>query len=177
MPRPSNLSAPGAIARRIALLALGMLALLMLWIVLAVREALIYLVVALAPMAWATSVWPAVALVRRRTVELLAALVFSKLAIAMALSVGLGALGGIGNRPLLLRGRVQLEPRPAGRAADDVEKPRPHAAIPCSPAQAGIPFGAAAAMAACHSSKTRSATPSQPWRSAQARRAGSMSWA
>ncbi len=78
------------------LLLLGMLALLMLWVVLAVREALIYLVVALAPMAWATSVWPAVALVRRRTIELLAALVFSKLAIAMALSVGLGALGGLG---------------------------------------------------------------------------------
>ena len=69
---------------------------LMLWIVLFVREALIYLVVALAPMAWATSVWPAIASVRRRVVELLAALVFSKLAIAMALAVGLGALGGIG---------------------------------------------------------------------------------
>ena len=39
---------------------------LMLWIVLFVREALIYLVVALAPMAWATSVWPAIASVRRR---------------------------------------------------------------------------------------------------------------
>jgi hypothetical protein len=78
------------------LLLLGMLALLMLWVVLAVREALIYLVVALAPMAWATSVWPAVAQVRRRVIELLAALVFSKLAIAMALAVGLGALGGLG---------------------------------------------------------------------------------
>ncbi|MGE3326662.1 MAG: hypothetical protein AB7N61_14785 [Acidimicrobiia bacterium] len=78
------------------LLLLGTLALLMLWIVLVVRESLIYLVVALAPIAWATSVWPAVALVRRRTLELLAGLVFSKLAIAMALAVGLGALGGIG---------------------------------------------------------------------------------
>jgi hypothetical protein len=78
------------------LLLVGMLALLMLWIVLFVREALIYLVVALAPLAWATSVWPAIASVRRRVVELLAALVFSKLAIAMALAVGLGALGGLG---------------------------------------------------------------------------------
>lgn len=78
------------------LLLIGMLALLMLWIVLFVREALIYLVVALAPMAWATSVWPSIALVRRRTLELLAGLVFSKLAIAMALAVGLGALGGLG---------------------------------------------------------------------------------
>lgn len=78
------------------LLLIGTLALLMLWLVLFVREALIYLVVALAPLAWATSVWPAIATVRRRTIELLAALVFSKLAIAMALSVGLGALGGLG---------------------------------------------------------------------------------
>jgi type IV secretion system protein TrbL len=78
------------------LLLLGMLAMLMLWIVLFVREALIYLVVALAPLAWATSVWPAIASVRRRVVELLAALVFCKLAIAMALAVGLGALGGLG---------------------------------------------------------------------------------
>lgn len=78
------------------LLLIGMLAALMLWVVLFIREALIYLVVALAPMAWATSVWPAIASVRRRTIELLAALVFSKLAIAMALAVGLGALGGVG---------------------------------------------------------------------------------
>lgn len=78
------------------LLLIGMLAMLMLWIVLFVREALIYLVVALAPLAWATSVWPAIAGMRRRVLELLAGLVFSKLAIAMALSVGLGALGGIG---------------------------------------------------------------------------------
>lgn len=78
------------------LLLIGMLAMLMLWVVLFVREALIYLVVALAPLAWATSVWPAIASIRRRVLELLAGLVFSKLAIAMALSVGLGALGGIG---------------------------------------------------------------------------------
>lgn len=86
---------PGSFLTSLLLL-IGMLAMLMLWIVLFVREALIYLVVALAPMAWATSVWPAIASVRRRVVELLAALVFSKLAIAMALAVGLGALGGIG---------------------------------------------------------------------------------
>lgn len=78
------------------LLFIGMLAMLMLWIVLFVREAMIYLVVALAPLAWATSVWPAIASVRRRVIELLAALVFSKLAIAMALAVGLGALGSLG---------------------------------------------------------------------------------
>jgi hypothetical protein len=78
------------------LLLIGMLGMLLLWMVLFVREALIYLVVAMAPIAWATSVWPAIASVRKRVLELLAALVFSKLAIAMALAVGLGALGGIG---------------------------------------------------------------------------------
>ena len=78
------------------MLLIGMLAVLLLWFVLFVREALVYLVVALAPLAWATSVWPAIAQVRKRTLEMLAALVFSKLAIALALAVGLGALGGIG---------------------------------------------------------------------------------
>jgi len=77
-------------------LLVGMLGMLMLWIVLFVREALIYLVVALAPLAWAASVWPALASVKRRTLELLAGLIVSKIAIAMALAVGLGALGGIG---------------------------------------------------------------------------------
>jgi hypothetical protein len=78
------------------LLTVGSLALLMLWVVLGVRDALIYLVVALAPLAWATSVWPAIAPVRRRVLELLAGLVFSKLVIALALAVGLGAIGGVG---------------------------------------------------------------------------------
>ncbi|MDP9332018.1 MAG: hypothetical protein M3Q30_01715 [Actinomycetota bacterium] len=77
-------------------LGVGMIALLMLWIVLIVRESLIYVVVALSPLAWATSVWPAIAGVRRRCLELLAGLIVSKLAIAIALSVGIGALGGIG---------------------------------------------------------------------------------
>lgn len=90
----SNLM-PGSFLSPLLLL-IGMLGMLMLWIVLFVREALIYLVVAMAPMAWATSVWPAIASVRRRVLELLAALILSKLAIAMALAVGLGALGGIG---------------------------------------------------------------------------------
>ena len=61
---PAKLT-PGSFLTPLLLL-IGMLAMLMLWIVLFVREALIYLVVALAPMAWATSVWPAIASVRRR---------------------------------------------------------------------------------------------------------------
>ena len=78
------------------LLLVGMVALLLLWVVLVIRESLIYLVVALAPLAWATSVWPALRGTIRKLLELLGALVFSKIAIALALAVGIGALGGVG---------------------------------------------------------------------------------
>jgi hypothetical protein len=87
---------PGQTFLSALVLLLGMLALLLLWVVLVVREALIYIVVALCPLAWATSVWPAIAGARRRCLELLAALVVSKMAIGLALAVGVGALGGIG---------------------------------------------------------------------------------
>ena len=78
------------------LLLVGTVALLLLWLVLVIRESLIYLVVALAPLAWATSVWPALRGTIRKLLELLGALVFSKIAIALALAVGIGALGGVG---------------------------------------------------------------------------------
>lgn len=77
-------------------LLLGMLALVFLWVVLLVRASLIYVVVALSPLAWAAAVWPALAVVRRRCLELLAGLIVSKVAIALALMVGIGALGGVG---------------------------------------------------------------------------------
>jgi hypothetical protein len=87
---------PGQTFLSALVLLFGMIALLLLWVVLVVREALIYIVVALCPLAWATVVWPAIAGARRRCLELLAALVFSKIAIGLALAVGIGALGGIG---------------------------------------------------------------------------------
>lgn len=90
------MSLPGQTFLAPLVLLVGMLALLLLWVVLVVREALIYIVVALCPLAWATSVWPVIAGARRRCLELLAALVVSKIAIALALAVGIGALGGIG---------------------------------------------------------------------------------
>ena len=77
-------------------LGFGMIGMLMLWVTLLVREALIYLTVALCPLAWACSVWPALAPVRKRALELVAGLIVSKVAIALALAVGLGALGGVG---------------------------------------------------------------------------------
>ena len=77
-------------------LTFGMIGMLLLWVTLLIRESLVYLVVALCPIAFAVAVWPALAAVRKRILELLFGLIFSKIAIALALAVGLGALGGIG---------------------------------------------------------------------------------
>ena len=66
----------------------------LLWVELMVRSALIYLLVAVSPLAFAAMVWPAARGVLRRTVQLLAAVVLSKLAVAIALAVGVAALGG-----------------------------------------------------------------------------------
>jgi hypothetical protein len=74
-----------------------MVALLFLWFVLMLRDALIYLVVVLAiAFALPGMVWPALRGMARHTVELLAALILAKPVIALALSVGVGALGGVG---------------------------------------------------------------------------------
>jgi hypothetical protein len=54
---------------------------------LVVRSALIYVVVALSPLVFAAQVWPTLAGAARRVLELLAALILSKLAIAVALAV------------------------------------------------------------------------------------------
>jgi hypothetical protein len=66
----------------------------LLWVELMVRSALVYLLVAVSPLAFAAMVWPAARGVLRRTVQLLVAVVLSKLAIAVALAVGVAALGG-----------------------------------------------------------------------------------
>ena len=70
----------------------GALAGLVVVIELTIRSALIYLVVALAPLAFAAQMWPALRGVARRTVELLAAIIVSKLVIAVALSVAVAGL-------------------------------------------------------------------------------------
>ncbi len=63
---------------------------------LAIREALIYIVVALAPLALATLLWPAMKGISRKLLELLCALILSKLVIAIALGVASAAAVGIG---------------------------------------------------------------------------------
>jgi len=64
----------------------------LLWIELLIRASLIYLLLALAPLAYAAFVWPAARSMLRRLSELVVALVFSKLVIAIALAVAASAL-------------------------------------------------------------------------------------
>ena len=79
--------------------AIGVLAALAVWVELLVRSALVYVLVALSPLAFAASVWPAARSAARRLLELLLAVIASKLVIAIALAVGAAALGP-GTRPL-----------------------------------------------------------------------------
>lgn len=64
---------------------------------LVVRSALIYIVVALAPLVFATRLWPATKGASRKLLELLVALILSKLVIAIALSVAAAAAVGAGS--------------------------------------------------------------------------------
>jgi hypothetical protein len=90
-------SVPGGTFLAPLVLLVLMLALLFLWFVLMLRDALIYLVVVLAiAFSIPGMVWPALRGMARHTVELLAALILAKPVIALALSVGVGALGGVG---------------------------------------------------------------------------------
>jgi hypothetical protein len=73
---------------------LAIVAALLLWIELMVRSALVYLLVAISPLAFAAMVWPAARGVLRRTSHLLLAVIASKFVIAVALAVGVAALGG-----------------------------------------------------------------------------------
>jgi len=61
---------------------------------LAIRAALIYIVVALAPLMFAAQLWPALKGAGRKVLELLCALILSKLVIAIALSVAAAAAVG-----------------------------------------------------------------------------------
>lgn len=69
---------------------------LFLWIELIVRSALIYLLVAITPLAFAAALWPAARGVLRKTFELLVAAIASKLVICIAVSIGTAALSGAG---------------------------------------------------------------------------------
>lgn len=76
---------------------LAVVASLALWAELLVRSALIYLLVALSPLAFAATLWPAARGLCRRLVELLLAVVVSKFVICVAVAVGVASLAGAGN--------------------------------------------------------------------------------
>lgn len=80
---------------------------------LVIRSALIYIVVALAPLVFATRLWPATQGAARKLLELLCALIVSKLVIAVALSVAAAAAVGAGSG-----GEVTSLPEPEVFAED-----------------------------------------------------------
>lgn len=64
---------------------------------LVVRAALIYIVVALAPLVFAAQLWPSLRGIGRKLLELIVALIVSKLVIAVALAVAAAAMVGTGS--------------------------------------------------------------------------------
>jgi hypothetical protein len=80
---------------------------------LAIRAALIYIVVALSPLVFAARLWPATRGATRKLLELLAALIVSKLVIAIALAIAAAAAVGAGGG-----GEVSALPAPEVFAED-----------------------------------------------------------
>jgi hypothetical protein len=80
---------------------------------LVVRSALIYIVVALAPLVFAARLWPATRGSSRKLLDLLVALIVSKLVIAIALAVAASAAVGAGSG-----GEVTALPTPEAFAED-----------------------------------------------------------
>jgi len=72
------------------------IAALFVWVELVIRAGLIYLLVAMSPLVFAAVVWPSARGMLRKLVELILALIFSKVVIAIAFSVGAAALAGVG---------------------------------------------------------------------------------
>ncbi len=74
----------------------AVVAALLVWIELLVRSALVYLLVALTPLAFAAMTWPAARGVLRKTIEVLVAIIVSKFVVCVAIAVGVAALAGAG---------------------------------------------------------------------------------
>ncbi len=70
---------------------------LLLWIELLVRASLVYLLVAISPLGFAATLWPAARGFLRKTVEILLAVIVSKFVICVALAIGVAALAGAGD--------------------------------------------------------------------------------
>jgi hypothetical protein len=72
----------------------AVLAAFFVWVELMVRSVLVYVLVALSPLAFASSVWPVARGLVRKLAELLVAIILSKLVVCIAISVGVAALAG-----------------------------------------------------------------------------------
>ena len=83
---------------------------------LVIRAALIYIVVALAPLVFAASLWPALRGTTRKTLELLGALILSKLVVAVALVVAAAAAAGAGG-PSSISAALATPDGPGGAAS------------------------------------------------------------
>ena len=73
------------------------LAALLLWVELMIRASLVYVLVAISPLGFAAMLWPSARGFLKRTVELLLAVILSKLIICICLAIGVAALGGAGS--------------------------------------------------------------------------------
>jgi hypothetical protein len=81
----------------------------LLWIELLIRASLIYVLLALSPLAYAAFVWPSTRRILHRLAELVLALVLSKVVIAIALAVAASALTqGTSNPAVIPTGEAQL---------------------------------------------------------------------
>ena len=80
---------------------------------LVIRSALVYIVVALAPLVFAAQLWPALRGIGRKLLELVVALIVSKLVMAVALAVAASAMVGVGSG-----GEVTALPPPETVAED-----------------------------------------------------------
>lgn len=76
------------------LLVVFLIGALLVWVELVVRAALVYLLIAFAPLVLAARIWPAARGLFRRLVELGIAVIVSKFVIAVALALGAAALAG-----------------------------------------------------------------------------------
>jgi type IV secretion system protein TrbL len=106
----------GGVATAFVILVLGLvtvLAGLILVAELTIRAALIYIVVALAPFVFAARLWPALQDTTKKLLQLLVALILSKLAMALALAVASAAAVGTGSG-----GEVTALPEPEVVAED-----------------------------------------------------------
>lgn len=97
---------------------LAIVAALLLWIELMVRAALVYLLVAVSPLAFAAMVWPAARGVLRRTAHLLLAVIVSKFVIAVALAVGVAALAAFPGNGAVTETAAGFGPAAGGASGD-----------------------------------------------------------